>query len=165
MNLFYLNIHPIIAATSQCDKHIVKMLLETAQLLSTAVRLLTDYTDEDRDLYKITHKNHPVSMWVRSSRKNFKWTLTHAIALCNEYTRRYNRIHKSQAVIKFIRDTFDELEFPQVEFTAPALCMPEQYKTFSDDPVLCYQEFYRNEKSKFAKWNYTPTPEWFTNTA
>jgi hypothetical protein len=162
MNLFYLNIHPIVAANSQCDKHVVKMLLETAQLLSTAVRIITDYTTEDPDLYKITHRNHPVAIWVRSSRLNFEWTLIHGIALCHEYTRRYKRTHKSQAVILFIQTILDELEFPIIEFTTPALCMPDQYKTFSDDPVLCYQEYYKNEKSKFAKWKYTSKPEWFT---
>ena len=91
MNLFYLHHDPVEAARLQCDRHVVKMILETAQMLSTAHLEL----DGIKVAYKSTHKNHPSTVWVRSSAASYHWAFTHMMALGDEYTRRYGKIHKT----------------------------------------------------------------------
>ena len=89
MNIFYLARDPEIAAQMMCDKHVVKMILESAQMLSTAHRVLDgDEYANSHGLYKMAHKNHPSTIWVRSSVKNYMWLYDHMIALMNEYTHR-----------------------------------------------------------------------------
>ena len=74
MNIFYLDEDPVLAAQMHCDKHVVKMILESAQLLSTAHLLIDgDELADERGLYKATHKNHPSSKWVRDSSENYEW--------------------------------------------------------------------------------------------
>ena len=94
MNIFYLDKNPKIAAQMQCDKHVVKMILESAQMLCTAHRVLDgdDYANK-MGLYKLAHKNHPSTIWVRSSYKIIEWLYDHMIALMNEYTYRYGKKH------------------------------------------------------------------------
>src|SRR5690349_1481198 len=98
MNIFFLSLCPEQAAIMQCDKHVVKMILETAQLLSTAFRLLA-VDHNHTGIYKISHVNHPTAKWVRSSKENCLWTIRHGLELSNEYSRRYNgKEHKSRVV-------------------------------------------------------------------
>ena len=156
MQLFILHLNPAVAAMQQCDKHVVKMLLETAQILSSTCRW---YSCTDEILYKQTHLNHPVMVWTRQSRKNFEWVLFHGMALCREYTSRYHRVHKSEAVIRRILVLYHDIEFMSVDFTEPNACMPDEYKR--DNIVDSYRNFYIQSKSKFAVWKYTKTPEWF----
>lgn len=150
MNIFVLHEDPKIAAQQQCDKHVVKMVLESAQLLCTAVNLTGGEAK-----YKVTHKNHPCSVWARSTKGNFNWLKVHALALCEEYTRRYNKRHKSQDVIEAVSDA----TIPDGELESFVLTMPEQYKT--DNPIESYREFYRREKKGFAKWKHSSAPEWW----
>jgi hypothetical protein len=91
MNIFYLDRDPIEAARLQCDRHVVKMILETAQLLSTAHNEL----DGGQIAYKSTHKNHPSAVWARASAENYYWLQRHLGALGHEYFRRYGRVHKT----------------------------------------------------------------------
>jgi hypothetical protein len=79
MNLFYVEREPVAAAQALCDKHVVKMILETAQMLSTAHRL--SETPQAPFVYKMTHKNHPSTKWLRSSQNAYKWGLEHLEAL------------------------------------------------------------------------------------
>lgn len=162
MNLFFLHLSPILAAQDQCDKHVVKMILETAQLLSTCVSIIKVDIDVTDKIYKPTHVNHPCTIWVRTSSKNFEWAITHALALCEEYTRRYKKTHKSKAIILFIQELYitNQLKFDSEAFTDPPKCMPDQYR-ISESVVECYREFYIRDKSRFAVWKYTPTPKWF----
>lgn len=100
MNIFFLDRCATQAASLQCDKHVVKMLLESTQLLYTAHHLCGDVGDwaaDDLKVYKPTHANHPVARWVRASSCNYRWLLAHAKALANEYTRRYGRVHACEA--------------------------------------------------------------------
>ena len=104
MNIFYLDRDPVVAAKMHCDKHVVKMILESAQMLSTAHRVLDgdEYADE-RGLYKMAHKNHPSTIWVRTSTDNYMWLNRLFGALCKEYTYRYNKQHSSQKHILYLQ--------------------------------------------------------------
>lgn len=150
MNIFVLDRDPKIAAQQQCDKHVVKMVLESAQMLCTAVNL-TGGTAK----YKATHKNHPCSVWTRQTRANFDWLKEHALALCEEYTRRYGKRHKSQDVIESVSNE----TIPDGTLQPFALAMPEHYRT--EDPVESYREYYRCEKEEIAKWKMGNVPNWF----
>jgi hypothetical protein len=136
MNIFYLDRDPVEAARLQCDRHVVKMILETAQLLSTAHHEL----DGESPAYKATHKNHPSAIWVRSSLDHYEWTLYHLEALGREYTRRYQKVHKT------IREHFKALQRPPEAlqgirgYQDPPQCMPDECKRV--DPVLGYQIYY-----------------------
>ena len=154
MNIFVLSLDPILAAEDLCDKHIVKMCLETAQLLSTAARMCGAETD---DLYKSTHVNHPCSIWARSSRVNYRWLLLHGDAIGHEFARRYGKIHKSALVIQRARD-FVEL-LPDTPMTDFAVAMPDQYK--SSCPVESYRRYYAAEKKRIARWAHSFSPDWW----
>jgi hypothetical protein len=92
MNIFYLDRDPVIAAQMMCDKHVVKMILESAQMLSTAHRVLDgDEYANKMGLYKLAHKNHPSTIWVRTSSENYRWLFNHYDALMQEYTYRYDK--------------------------------------------------------------------------
>ena len=96
MNIFYLDKNPKIAAQMHCDKHVVKMVLEYAQILSTAHRVIDGDEVADREgLYKIAHKNHPSTAWARAGRGNYNWLSDLWGYLGNEYTHRYGKVHKA----------------------------------------------------------------------
>ena len=152
MNIFYLDENPRVAAQMQCDKHIVKMILETAQLLSTAHHEL----DGESPAYKPTHKNHPSAVWVRSSTMAYRWAWQHLKALGEEYSKRYGKTHKT------IGEHLTTLErYPEglayKPFEAPPQCMPEECKRA--DTVLAYQIYYNHKADDWAakgspmKWN------------
>lgn len=157
MNLFFLHFNPVIAAQTQCDKHVVKMTLETAQILST---VCTKYSLIDDLFYKSTHSNHPVVLWTGESYSNFLWVVQHGLALSREYTRRYKKIHKSESVIRRVAMMMHLINFPSVEFTYPKLCMPDNCKIEDGNVVKSYRNFYIIEKRKFAKWKLGNTPYW-----
>lgn len=152
MNIFVLNKDPVFAARNLCDKHIVKMPLETAQILSTAVFLSTP------GLYKPSYQKHPCVLWASKTFGNFIWLYRHGKALCEEYTNRYGKIHKSQSVIE-LAGTFRDI-LPKGILTTFAQCMPEQYKQKS--AIKAYRDYYLNDKAYFAKWNYSDKPKWWT---
>ena len=159
MNIFYLDRDPREISEMQCDKHCVKMILESAQMLSTAHRILDgdEYADKHK-LYKATHKNHPSTVWTRASSGNYNWHFDLFKAMLGEYTFRYGKLHKCM-------DLFYPLEnwptnIPREEFTPPPQCMPEEYKC--EDSVEAYHKYYMGEKSSFSVWKNRPTPEWYT---
>ena len=159
MNIFYLDRDPKLAAQMMCDKHVVKMILESAQMLSTTHRVLDgdEYAD-NVGLYKMAHKNHPSTIWVRSSSANYDWLYIHMVSLMNEYTHRYGKHHATERLrnILFMPPLNIDIEAP---FTDPPQCMPEECK--GDDTVLSYQKYYIMEKSNFATWKRRDKPEWF----
>ena len=150
MNIFVLDESPIVSAKYACDKHVVKMILESAQMLCAI-------HPQGTAPYKRTHYNHPCTKWVRESAKNYEWLLIHAYALCDEYTRRYGKVHKTQAVIDWCDD--NRLELPDIGLTKQPTCMPDYCKT--ENVVESYRKFYINEKVKFAKWKDGNIPSWF----
>ena len=158
MNIFYLDKNPSIAAEMACDKHVVKMILESAQLLSTAHRVIDgdEYADKV-GLYKMAHKNHPSTIWTRTSTENYMWLNRYFGALCREYTYRYGKHHASERLLGPLAHVPKGLTYSG--FTDPPQCMPDYCK--GEDTVLAYQNYYILEKSRFAKWKKRPVPEWF----
>ena len=157
MNIFVLHRDPVVAAQMQCDRHVVKMVLESAQMLSTAVNVLGG---EAR--YKTAHVNHPCSIWARETLGNFIWLYDHGMALAKEYTERYGKRHKSEEVIQDCMDEIRPLPLYNLKRTPHPLCMPDEYKT--TDVVESYRSFYIGDKSRFAQWNKTrPAPQWWAN--
>ena len=172
MNIFVTDPDPVISAQTLCDKHVVKMVLESAQMLSTAWREPNDlrssefsskYADE-HELYKTAHPNHPCSIWVRQERENYKWLYRHFVALCDEYTHRYGKSHasarlKGPLMWRPFRPSalLDAIEEPY----GFVLAMPDEYK--SEDIFSSYQNYLMNEKQHFAKWEKDPSrkPTWW----
>ena len=157
MNIFVLDKDPKIAATMLCDKHVVKMIVETAQMLCTIAHGLGNTSVP----YKSTHKNHPCTLWAAKSRENWNWLLEHGIEMSAEYTRRYGRVHKSLAVIQWCSN-IPNLP-PHSALTPFAQAMPIQYK--NDCAVTAYRSYYEGEKAGFAKWKTTPPAWWKLQTA
>ena len=156
MNIFVLSEDPVEAAKYHCDKHVCKMILESTQMLSTAIR---HYGISDDMLYKSTHLNHPCTQWVIKSRSNAEWLLQLGFALCSEYTLRYNKIHKTLEVFKLIEDNQLLLCIPDIGRTPFAQAMPDKYKN-DYDAVEAYRNYYMGEKRSFAKWK-IEKPIWF----
>jgi hypothetical protein len=176
VNIFILDIDPIDAAITQCDKHIVKMILESGQMLSTAHRVLDGevsvtvkngrktkqylLSDErDEALYKPAHVNHPCSIWCRESSANYEWLFLHFLALGEEYTSRYGKEHLTiQKLANHLWDAPDNIA--QKNLTPFALAMPDEFKT--DDPVESYRDYYCSKQASFNMvWTNRNVPAWF----
>ena len=143
MNIFLLDWNPQKAAQYHCDKHVVKMILECAQLLYCAHWILNpDSLPECA--YKKTHPNHPSAIWTRESIENYEFVQKLAMELCKEYTFRYEKIHKTQKHIDWLRTP--PFDIPAIEMTPFRLAMPDKYK--QEDPVESYKIFYRESKMK-----------------
>jgi len=160
MNIFYLSSCPVDAASFHCDKHVVKMILEYAQLLSTAHHVL-DGDEAPEGIYKKTHVNHPSAVWARQSSSNYAWLYDLFVECLDEYERRYIREHATSR----LKDTLLRLpkNIPLGGFTPPPQCMPDEYKC--DDAVQAYRNYYNGDKASFAVWNYSATPTWYTGYA
>jgi len=150
MNIFVVDEDPQVAAFMLCYKHCIKMILESAQMLCTAYG--------EGAPYKQAFKNHPCTKWVRESQQNFDWLWEHAMALCEEYSRRYEKTHKSQAVISFCSKL---TTLPNIGLTPFAQAMPDQYK--DANAVVAYRNYYIGEKSKIAVWKHSTPPYWWTH--
>ena len=147
MNIFILSKNPEKAAVMQMDKHVVKMCLETAQILSTVCG----------GPYKPTHKSHPCTLWAGASTENFLWLKRHGMALCAEFEFRYGKEH---ACKKIIENAVPPPNLPKKK-TPFALAMPEKFR--SEDPVASYRLYYKS-KSSFASWTKRKEPSWWQGT-
>lgn len=145
MNIFVLSTNPIEAAIYQCDKHVIKMCLETAQILSTVAG----------GPYKPTHVNHPCVLWAKKNRTNYNWLVKHGLALCQEYTYRYGKEHKCEAVIRSLANKWEMFPIGCSQFVQ---CMPDQFK--DHDPVEAYRKYYHS-KARFARWTRRNVPFWW----
>lgn len=159
MNIFYLHHDTKLCAEYHCNKHVVKMIIEYAQILSTAHRELDriPYSIMD-DLYKSTHVNHPSTIWARLSSQHYVWLYNLFIACCDEYTLRYGKIHKTDLKLRNILKSLPN-NIQDNGWKNPPLCMPDYCK--SSDAIESYRNFYNREKSAFAVWKHRSTPEWF----
>jgi hypothetical protein len=174
MNRFILDENPVVAAQYHCDKHVVKMILEEAQMLCTAHRIIdgNEYVDassgrkikrwrlnDDREvlLYKATHVGHPCTQWVMESNNNYNWAVVLFLALLNEYAVRYGKVHKCQGMVDLLKNPPQNIrvghltQFPQA--------MPDDCK--QENPIDGYRDYYINHKARFAKWTNREIPEWF----
>jgi hypothetical protein len=156
MNLFILSLIQKEIAEFMMDKHVSKILLEAVQMLCSAKRILDPDDEVNERIYKLAHKNHPVTIWCRKSRANFIWTLDLVEELHNEWKYRYGhpetKMHKSFIIALTLRENIPSHDkFEEKGLTPFALAMPEQYKM--SDPVESYRNYYMSEeKQKIASW-------------
>ena len=168
MNLFILSLLQKQIAEWMFDSHIVKIILEAVQVLSTAKRLVDPDDPTNATLYKIAHKNHPVTIWVRQSQQNYIWTLILVYEMHKEWRYRFGHTkeeyHKSFLVAgQLLKHMPSADKFPQQGLTPFAQAMPEEYKV-PGDPVKAYQQYYMSpQKSHLLKWTKRERPEWFCN--
>ena len=159
MNIFYLHSNPVVSARAMTNKHVIKMLLESSQILSTAHRVLDghpvkigrgvsyklDNSVLEETLYKSTHHNHPCSVWARETQDNYAWLYSHFLALCQEYRNRYGKIHETEHKLGHALKRYPD-NLRKRGFTYPALAMPDQYKV--DSYIQSYRNYYEAEKLK-----------------
>ena len=155
MNIFILDQNPIEAARQHMDKHCVKMILEHTQMLSTAIRIHSNNSVEE--IYKTAHLNHPCTIWTRQNRSNFLWLCEMTEELFKEYTKRYQKSHKSYSIFQSCRNNSNFI--PNGPLTPFAQAMPDQYK--DADAVKAYRAYYMGEKKAFAKWKLGNIPDWW----
>jgi hypothetical protein len=185
MNIFYLSDNPVQAAEWMVDKHVVKMILESAQLLSTAHRLLDgqeiqleiNFLDDDDKIiktrkkkvwrlhdsrehvvYSATHINHPSAVWARSSIENYNWLVDHFFALMQEYTYRYEKKHKCYGEISATLASPPK-NLQEYDMTTMPSAMAPEY-IISDDPVVNYRNYYKHGKVHLHNWKKRERPEW-----
>jgi hypothetical protein len=175
MNIFYLDHDPKVCAEMHVDKHCVKMILEYAQLLSTAHRILdgTEFTgvsktgrkqtrfvlSDSREsiLYSATHVNHPSAVWVRKSDANYAWLFRLFGELMDEYTYRYGKTHACERLADAL--SYRPKNIPKGSFTEPTPAMPDNYKV-SGDSISSYKNYYLGDKQRMFSWKKRPTPDW-----
>lgn len=168
MNIFALSDCPQESAQSLFDCHVVKMIVETAQLLASAQHVLELGFHLNPLCPKLTHKNHPCAIWTRESIGNYDWLIQHLICLLHEYTFRYNKIHAMNKLPELMFISFDlRNKFPnQFKRTPFAQAMPEKYK--SDNAIEAYRSYYATEKIKrsdgaiMMKYTNRKPPEWLS---
>jgi len=184
MNIFYLSEDPIQAAQWMVDRHVVKMILESAQLLSTAHRLLdgqeillqVDLLQEDGSfktkkkkwwklndsreevLYSVTHINHPSAVWARQSVENYNWLVEHLFALMDEYTYRYNKKHKCHGELSYMLQSPPK-NLKDYDMTLMPSCMDDMY-IVSKNPVDNYRNYYTKGKTHLHSWKNRDVPPW-----
>jgi len=175
MNRFILDEDPYVAAMYHCDKHVVKMILEEAQMLSTAHRVLDGMEvvgqsksgrkakrwklEDTRDdkVYQATHINHPCTQWSMFTSENYVWSVKLLRCLLDEYTHRYGKKHKTEELYPILRIPPKNIALGNL--TPFPQAMPDDCK--NSDPVEAYRKYYIDHKVRFAKWTSRPTPEWF----
>lgn len=154
MNLFHLHKNPETIARYHCDKHCVKMVLETAQMLCSGYKR---HFESDDDLYKIAHPKHPMTLWVGETKANFKFSLDVLKELGKEYTHRYGKIHKSMKIYDLLTTKYSKWNELKDEFTTPPQCMPDTYK--NADYIKAYRTYYQVEKKPFARYTNREVPD------
>lgn len=163
MNIFYLDADPIEAAKMQCDKHVVKMPTECAQLLCTAHAAFGLPAP-----WKATHINHPCAKWARENAENYAWLVMHGHGLCEEYTYRYGREHAAHSVILWAAREIKAIQplLPVGNFSPPPLLTRAQlYYKPGETIVAINRAYYIGDKGHFARWKHRQTPAWFANAA
>jgi len=177
MNTFYLDHKPSTSAQMHCDKHVCKMVIEYAQLMSTAHRVLDGemyygltkngrkikrWKLEDpvmeEGLMKASHVNHPSNLWIRSSNNNYNWLFEMWIELLKEYALRYGRQHACENYIDLLRTPPKNIEVGYK--TQPPQAMPDDVKV-KGDSVTAYRQYYNKYKKDFATWKVRPQPDWY----
>jgi len=181
MNIFVLDTDPAKAAQMQCDKHVVKMIVESAQMLSTAHRLLdgemgrkksksgkttvkswTLPDERDSILYQAVHVGHPCTVWTTESAQNYTWHYFHFIALCEEYRHRYGKTHQTDTLLSEILSRPPN-NIRNTKLTPFALAMKANPECINEAyPVASYRKFYQTKQLRFnMRWTNREIPEWF----
>jgi|TARA_B110000977_G_scaffold51311_1_gene69701 hypothetical protein len=186
MNIFILDKNPVVAAQLQCDKHIVKMILECGQMLSTAHRMLDgtltkrksksgktmskywELTGEkEQVLYKAVHTGHPCTVWTMETNSNYNWHYKHFIALCDEYTYRYGKVHMTDTKLRDVLKRPPVMTLYSNDLTPFRLAMGAEPQCINEsDPVGSYREYYQTKQDRFKMvWSKRDIPEWFNVSA
>ena len=183
MNIFYLDKDPIVAAEMSCDKHVCKMIIESAQMLSTVHRMLdgTQYTGKtktgrnikrwkhpnsnlEETLYLACHTGHPSTVWVMSNAYHYNWLYKHMMALHKQWQLRYGHIddHKTiQLLGDILKHPPKNIPLNKIA-TEPTPAMPD-YCKIPGDVIESYRKYYCLEKTSFATWKSpASTPMWYT---
>lgn len=179
MNIFYLDESPKTCAQQHVDKHVVKMIIEYAQLMSTAHRMLDgkEYIDDssgrrikrwkhpsdnmEQVLYKASHINHPSAVWARETAANYMWLYSLWKELCEEYTYRYGKVHLTQQKLESILSNAPS-NIDDSEMTEVPQAMPDDVKT--SNSIEAYRNYYMRYKSYMGKWKKRNIPTWFVAT-
>ena len=150
MNIFYLDKCPDKAARLQYNKHVVKMILESAQMLCTAHHCYGDKWQKENVPYKQAHLNHPSTIWARRSKSTYMWLYNHMMALGNEYWLRYGKQHLSISKCSMFLSK-PPVHIQGEEFVQPPQAMPDEYK----DPcsIQAYWNYYIGEKHVVVNLN------------
>ena len=158
MNIFFLHPNPRKCARWHCDKHVVKMILESCQLLYTVHWLCktADLKYAKNGGYKATHVKHPCTLWLIESLDNYRWLVLLATELCREYTFRYKKHHACEEHVEWL--SLVEPTLVSHGFTMPRQAMPEAYK--QKDSVKAYRKYYVNDKKRFATYKGRSKPHW-----
>ena len=163
MNIFVLDENPFDAAVMLCDKHVPKMVVESAQMMASAV---IRHGAEDSQLpltqkgtpYKGGYRNHPCTVWAGVNRSNYCWLADHAITLCAQFVKRFDKVHACAEPILTLTSLMDVI--PQGRLTSFAQAMPDECK--NEDAVKAYRTYYKTKT--FAKWEKgTNPPSWWLN--
>lgn len=152
MNIFVLSEDPAEAASMMCDKHVLKMIIESGQMLCAA-------HEPGTAPWKRTHYNHPCAAWARSTTSNYNWLVEHGLALCREYTKRYGKLHKSEEVIQWCKKIVPP-SVPEGPLTPFAIAIKDP-KHHLNSAVESYRAYYKADKARFAKWKNTSPPDWW----
>lgn len=182
MNLFVLSECPFEAAKSHCDIHVNKMIIETAQMLSTAHRVLDgnmfielsksgsklkkwDHPEFHNILYKTTHVNHPSSVWIRESSENYQWAYRLFQGLCLEYSHRRGKVHATEKLLDTILSSQPK-NIKVSSMTKFAICIAEEYKLkHVTDPIEAYRRYYiKKNNEQFNMTWLANKPAWFSTT-
>lgn len=179
MNIFYISEDAKTCAEYHCDKHVVKMIIEYAQLMSTSHRVLDgeEYIDKtsngrrikrwlmpnvsyETNLMKASHVNHPSNIWTRANKANYVWLYRMWHYLLKEYTHRYGKHHACEKYAEYLY--LNPQNIPDGTFTQPTLAMPDDCK-IAGDSLASYRKYYIYKKSEFAKWTKRESPMWYRN--
>jgi hypothetical protein len=176
MNIFALDHDVTKCAEYHVDRHVVKMILEYSQLLSTAHRILDGVQQQflsesgrratawrlgderETKLYKATHVNHPSAIWARSTSGNYQWLQNLLVAVCKEYHNRYKRIHKceSSGIVEALERLPSNIKIGPV--TPVLTAMPDHFKV--SDSIESYRNYYRGGKQHLFSWKNREVPYW-----
>ena len=162
MNRFLINYTPDLIAADLCDKHVVKMPLEEAQMLCTVVRKYNNEYADEHELYRAVHQKHPCTIWAGMTSGNYNFSLGMFDAMCTEYRYRYGRTHASYRLYDALKDA--EKYVPSGTMTPHPECFSEHthLKSGKDWPIVSYRQFYKTKQDRFKMvWTKRPVPYWF----
>lgn len=159
MNIFYLDKDITKCAQYHVDSHVVKQIPESAQLLSTAHRVLDgDFLSKELcdNLYKTSHQHHPSFKWVAFSKGNYEFLYRLFEELLKEYTFRYHAKHASEVLLPFLKEPpmcIDDKGFTKFTQVVPDDCR-------DDDPIVAYRNYYKKYKTHLISYKRRDFPEW-----
>ena len=167
MNRFIIEDTPIKIAQSLCDQHVVKMPLEEAQMLCTALWHHAPEFAEENNLYKPVHQKHPCTLWAMETRTNYFFAFTLYNFMLYEYTKRYNKMHGASKHAQVLGSWWAINSIPHGEMTRHPQCFSghDELKTDEFYPIKAYRAFYNVDKARFARYRYTQQPTWMKGVA